>query len=206
MYIYNVYLFVYIWYMVYVVNENWILVSMTKCQCLCQPTTMFSLYNVSNNEYNLFIPSYFTNLKFELHFFQFFSVYIATYYYLPRYLLLIKQFKKGKYVIKWVSTHVAIPKQHICKFSTWQDSICFITYMLWNIHSRMMYKNMSDSLNIWEWKNINLAFTIIFYVLNESNNNFWNRSNFLEDYSYWWKLNNYYILLGLDSSFGFKWR
>jgi hypothetical protein len=185
-YIYNVYLFIYIWYMAYVVNENWILISMTKCQCLCQPTTMFLLHNVSNNEYNLFIPSYFTNLKFDLHFFHFFSIYIPTYYYLLRYLLLIKRFNKGKYVIKWVSTHVTIPKQHICKFSTWQVrlNIFHITYMLWNINSRMMYKNMSHSINIWEWKNINLTFTIIFEVLNESNNNFWNWSNFLGDYSY----------------------
>jgi hypothetical protein len=136
-YIYNVYLFIYIWYMVYVVNENWILVSMTKCQCLCQPTTMFLLHNVSNNEYNFFIPSYFTNLKFDLQFFHFFSIYIPTYYYLPRYLLLIEQFKKGKYVIKWVSTHVAMAKQHI--FNLTRLNIFLITYMLWNIHSRMMY-------------------------------------------------------------------
>jgi len=163
-YIYNIYLFIYIYMIHGICNKNWILVSMTKCLCLCQPTTIFLLHNVSNNEYNFFIASYFTNLKFDLHFFHCFSIYIPTYYYLPRHLLLIKQFKKGRYVIKWVTTHVTIPKQHICKFSTWQVrlNIFHITYMLWNIHSRMMYKNMIHSINIWKWKNINLAVTIIF--------------------------------------------
>ncbi len=106
-YVYNIYLFIYIWYMLYVVNENWILVNDFANQPPCFCYTMCQIMNITC------LSKLFYKPKIWL---AFFSIYIPTYYYLPRYLLLIKQFKKGKYVIKWVTTHVTIPKQHICKF------------------------------------------------------------------------------------------